>query len=156
MEPSSTPADRHTYRTPLPRVALTPDAGHGPLDGTWWPRCDALELELPLLISSLEPETAVRVSVYPGACPDAPHAVMSPGREIAVEQTGTGGQAHAVTVDCGALGRWVLLVVPPEEPVGTAARPLAAATDPDNSPTAAGLPALAETGNLGDTAEAAE
>ncbi|MFH7337369.1 DUF5994 family protein [Streptomyces sp. KHY 26] len=159
-EPSGAPADTdtHTYRMPLPRVALTPDVSHGPLDGAWWPRCDALELELPSLVSSLEPEpeTAVRVTVYPGEWPDAPHAVMSPDREIAVEQTGPGGEAHAITLDCGTVGRWVLLVVPPEEPVGTAARLLAAAADPENSLTAARMLALAETGRLGGTAEVPE
>ncbi|WP_346017530.1 DUF5994 family protein [Streptomyces sp. SID6137] len=54
----SPPDDAHTYRMPPARLSLTPEAGHGPLDGAWWPRCDALELELPALVGSLDPGTA--------------------------------------------------------------------------------------------------
>ncbi|MFE0509733.1 DUF5994 family protein [Streptomyces sp. NPDC058964] len=164
MEPSRTPAegasadDSHTYRMPLPRLTLTPDVSHGPLDGAWWPRCDTLELELPSLVSSLEPDsdTTVRVTVDPAEWPDAPHTVMAPGRVIDVEPAGPGSEAHVITLDCGTVGRWVLLVVPPEEPAGTAARLLATAADPENPLTAARMLALAETGRLGGTPEEAE
>ncbi|MGW1166308.1 DUF5994 family protein [Streptomyces sp. NPDC002550] len=138
MEPSSTPtggvpaADAHTYRMPLPRLALPPDVSHDPLDGARWPRCAALELELPSLVGSLEPDpnTAVRVTVEPA---------------------GPGSAAHVITLDCGTERRWVLLVVPPEEPAGTAARLPAAAADPENPLTAARMLTLAETGLLGST-----
>ncbi|WP_317446183.1 DUF5994 family protein [Streptomyces collinus] len=142
---------------PTPRLTLTPDVSHGPLDGAWWPRCDALELELPSLIDSLEPDpdTTVRVTVDPAEWPDAPGTVMAPGRVIAVEPTGPEGETHVISLDCGSVGRWVLLVVPPEEPAGTAARLLAAASDPENPLTAARMLALAETGRLeGTTGEA--
>ncbi|MFF4562377.1 DUF5994 family protein [Streptomyces sp. NPDC001435] len=143
---------------PLPRLTLTPDVSHGPLDGAWWPRCDALELELPALVCSLEPDagTTVRVTVDPAEWPDAPHTVMAPGRVIAVEPAGPGSEAHVITLDCGTVGRWALLVVPPEEPAGTAARLLAAAADPENPLTAARMLALAETGRLGGMAGEAE
>ncbi|MEV6056174.1 DUF5994 family protein [Streptomyces sp. NPDC052107] len=132
---------------PLPRLTLTPVGGHGPLDGAWWPRCDALELELPPLVGSLQPDTGttVRVMVDPAEWPGAPHTVMAPGRQIAVEPAGSGGEAHVITVDCGTVGRWVLLVVPPGEPAGTAARLLIAAGDPENPLTATRMLALAET-----------
>ncbi|GHI06178.1 hypothetical protein AQI88_28890 [Streptomyces cellostaticus] len=150
MDPTRTPAegasgaDAHTYRMPLPRLTLTPDVSHGPLDGARWPRCDTLELELPSLVGSLEPEpgVALRVSVDPAGWPDAPHTVMAPGRVIAVEPAGPGSDARVITLDCGTVGRWVLLVVPPEEPAGTAARLLAAA-DPENPLTAARMLTLA-------------
>ncbi|MGJ5752313.1 hypothetical protein FB563_0398 [Streptomyces puniciscabiei] len=154
MEPSSTPAggvsgaDAHTYRMPLPRLTLTPDVSHGPLDGAWWPRCNALELELPSLVDLLEPEPGalIRVTVDPAGWPGAPHTVMAPGRVIAVEPTGPGSDAHVITLDCGTVGRWVLLVVPPEEPAGTAVRLLAAAADPENPLTAPSMLALADAG----------
>lgn len=154
MEPSSTPAegasgaDAYTYRMPLPRLTLTPDVSHGPLDGAWWPRCNALQLELPSLIDLLEPDpgAAIRVTVDPAEWPEAPHTVMAPGRVIAVEPTGPGSDAHVITLDCGTVGRWVLLVVPPEEPAGTAVRLLAAAADPENPLTAARMLALVEAG----------
>lgn len=164
MEPSGTPADSmssadtHTYRMPTPRLALTPDVSHGPLDGAWWPRCDALEIELPSLVGSLEPDpgTAVRVTVNTAEWPDTPRTVMAPGRVIAVEPAGPGCEPHAISLDCGSVGRWVLLVVPPDEPAGTAARLLAAAADPENPLTAARILALAETGRLGGMTGEAE
>ncbi|MFJ5530187.1 DUF5994 family protein [Streptomyces sp. NPDC093261] len=158
MEPSGTPAegasaDAHTYRMPLPRLTLTPDVSHGPLDGAWWPRCDALELELPSLVSSLDPDpdTTVRVTVNPAEWPDAPPTVMAPGRVIAVEPAEPGSEAHVITLDCGTVGRWALLVVPPEEPSGSAVRLLATAADPENRLTAARMLALAETGRFEGT-----
>ena len=138
MEPSRTPAegplaDRgHTYRMPLPRLALTPEVSHGPLDGAWWPRCDALELELPSLVAALEPDrgSTVHVTVDAAQWPDTPHTVLAPGQVIAVDVTGPAGEAHVITLDCDTVGRWVLLVVPPQEPADTAARLMAAAADP--------------------------
>jgi hypothetical protein len=143
---------------PPPRLALTPDVSHGPLDGAWWPRCDALELELPSLIGSLEPDAgaAVRVSVDPAEWPDAPNTVMAPGRVISVEPAGPGSEAHVITLDCGTVRRWVLLVVPPGEPAATAARLLAAATDSDNPLTVARLLTLVETDRLDGTTGEAE
>lgn len=138
MEPSSTPGEDpladggHAYRMPLPRLALTPGLSHGPLDGAWWPRCDALELELPSLVAALEPDrgSTVRVSVDAAQWPDTPHTVMAPGQVIAVEMTGSAGEAHVITLDCDTVGRWVLLVVPPQELAERAARVMAAAADP--------------------------
>ncbi|MFF7979905.1 DUF5994 family protein [Streptomyces sp. NPDC007901] len=138
----------------MPRLTLTRDVSHGPLDGAWWPRSDALELELPSLVGTLEPDpdAEVWVTVDPAEWPGAPHTVMAPGRAIPVEPTGPGGEAHVITLDCGTVGRWVLLVVPPEESAGTATELLAAVDDPENRLTATRMLALARTGRLGGTA----
>jgi len=154
MEPSRTPADDlpadggHTYRMPLPRLALPPGVGHGPLDGAWWPRCDALELELPALVGSLDPGcgTVTHVTVDTAAWPDAPHTVIAPGRMIEVERAGVDAETHVIILDCGTVGRWELLVVPPDQPLAAAARLLDTAADPWNTLTAAQMLALAETG----------
>ncbi|WP_143664925.1 DUF5994 family protein [Streptomyces sp. TLI_55] len=76
---------------PLPRLALTPEVGHGPLDGAWWPRCDSLELELPSLVAALEPDrgSTVRITVDAAQWPDPPHTIMAPGQVIAVDVTGS-------------------------------------------------------------------
>ncbi|QKW31178.1 hypothetical protein HUT11_22450 [Streptomyces seoulensis] len=133
---------------PLPRLRLTPDGSHGPLDGAWWPRCDALELELPALVGSLDPGvgTVTRVTVGNSVWPDAPREVMAPGQVIEVALTDGAAEAHAITVDCGTVGCWELLVVPPEEPAGAAALLLSAAADPGNPLSAPRLLALAESG----------
>lgn len=147
-EPSEGTAsgDGHSYRMPLPRLRLTPDVSHGPLDGAWWPRCDALELELPALIGSLDPGigTVTRVTVGTAVWPDAPQEVMAPDHVIEVVRTDLAAEAHAITLDCGTVGRWELLVIPPDEPAGAAARLLAAAADPENPLSAARVLALAE------------
>jgi hypothetical protein len=128
------PDDAHTYNMPLSRLSLTPDASHGPLDGAWWPRCGALELELPALVGSLDPGrgTVTRVTVGAADWPDAPRTVSAPDHEIEVVLSDADDEAHAITLDCGTVGRWELLVVPPEEPVAAAGRMMDAAADPEN------------------------
>ncbi|MFF3336782.1 DUF5994 family protein [Streptomyces sp. NPDC002888] len=144
----TTSGDPHTYRMPLPRLSLTPDVSHGPLDGAWWPRCDALELELPALVGALEPsaDTVTRVTVGTASWPDAPQKVMAPGHVIEVALTDLAAEAHAITVDCGTVGRWELLVIPPDEPAGAATRLLTAAADPGNPLSAPRLLTLVESG----------
>lgn len=151
-DPTS-PAGTRTYRMPLPRMTLTSDVSHGPLDGAWWPRCDALELELPSLVGSLDPGCGtVTRTVGTTAWPHAPRTVMAPDHVIEVTRTDSVAEAHVVTLDCGTLGRWELLVIPPDEPAGTATRLLAAAADPWNPLTAARMLALAESDLVGEAA----
>ncbi|WP_439946258.1 DUF5994 family protein [Streptomyces sp. BBFR109] len=142
------PDDEHTYWMPPPRLRLTPDGSHSPLDGAWWPRCDALELELPVLVGALDPGlgTVTRVTVESAAWPGAPRKVMAPGHVIEVALTDADADAHSITVDCGTIGRWELLVVPPDEAAGAAALLLTAAADPGNPLPAPRLLALAENG----------
>ncbi|MFF9096315.1 DUF5994 family protein [Streptomyces sp. NPDC014802] len=130
----------------MPRLRLTPGVSQGPLDGAWWPRCDALELELPVLVGSLDPGigTVTRVTVGTAAWPDAPWEVMAHGHVIEVVLTDSVAEAHAVTVDCGTMGRWELLVIPPSEPARVATRLLTTAADPANPLPAPRLLALAE------------
>ncbi|MFE9022221.1 DUF5994 family protein [Streptomyces sp. NPDC007808] len=146
------PGDPHTYRMPLPRLSLTPGVSHGPLDGAWWPRCDALELELPALVGSLDPAvgTVTRVTVDPACWPDAPQQVMAPGHVIEVARSDLASEAHAITLDCSTTGRWELLVIPPDEPAGAAARLLTAAADPENPLSAPRILELAESGLGGE------
>ncbi|MFD8611567.1 DUF5994 family protein [Streptomyces sp. NPDC059631] len=153
-EGSTAPDDTHTYRMPLPRLRLTPDASHGPLDGAWWPRCDALELELPALVGCLDPGvgTVTRATVGTAVWPDAPRRVTASGHVIEVDLTDDAAGTHAITVDCGTVGRWELLVVPPDEPSAAASLLLTAAADPGNPWPAARLLELAESGADGQSA----
>lgn len=148
----TSPGDAHSYRMPLPRLSLTPDVSHGPLDGAWWPRCDALELELPALVGCLDPAvgTVTRVTVDTASWPGAPRTVFAPGHMIEVVRTALADEAHAITLDCGTTGRWELLVIPPDEPLGTATRLLTAAADPENPLSAPRILALAEDGAGGE------
>ncbi|MFJ4947049.1 DUF5994 family protein [Streptomyces sp. NPDC088760] len=78
------------------------------------------------------------------AFPDAPRTVTVPGHVIEVVRTDLAAEAHAITLDCGTVGRWELLVIPSDEPAGVAARLLTAAADPDNPLPAPRMLALAE------------
>ncbi|MFF9085884.1 DUF5994 family protein [Streptomyces sp. NPDC014991] len=140
------PGRAHTYRMPLPRLTLTPDAGNGPLHGAWWPRCDALELELPALIDALGTGlgTVVGVTVDTAAWPGVPRTVPAPGHVIEVFLSAVDTEAHTITLDCGPLGRRDLLVVPPGEPAGAAGWLLTTAADPDNTLSAPHMLALAQ------------
>ncbi|MFI7006028.1 DUF5994 family protein [Streptomyces sp. NPDC050145] len=151
---AASPGDEGLYEMPLPRLKLTPESSHGPLDGAWWPRCDALELELPALIGMLNPAAGAvtGVTVDSASWPDAPRLVMAPGQVVAVTGTLLASEEHAITLDCGTLGRWELLVIPPDEPRGTATRLLNSAADPENALSAARLLALAEGGVGGEAA----
>ncbi|MFF3740453.1 DUF5994 family protein [Streptomyces sp. NPDC002566] len=141
--------DEHTYRMPLARLSLTPESSHGPLDGAWWPRCDVLELELPALVGSLDPGhgTVTRVTVGTAAWPDAPGTVPAPDHVIEVLLSEAADEAHAITLECGTVGRWELLVIPPDEPTGTAGRLLTAAADPWNTQSAQCILARVEDGH---------
>ncbi|MGW1539289.1 DUF5994 family protein [Streptomyces sp. NPDC002309] len=141
--------DGHTYTMPLSRLSLTPEASHGPLDGAWWPRCDALALELPALVGSLDPGhgTVTRVTVDAAAWPDAPEMLSAPDHVIEVVLSDAADEAHAVTLECGTVGRWELLVIPPDEPTGTAGRLLRAAADPWNTQSARRILARVEDGH---------
>ncbi|GKQ38961.1 DUF5994 family protein [Streptomyces sp. A012304] len=143
------PEEARTYRMPAARLALARGAGHGPLDGAWWPRCDMLELELPALLGSLYPGlgtvTGVTgVTVDAIAWPDAPRRVTAPGRVIEVALSAADAEAHAIVLDCGAVGRRELLVIPPGESLAAATWLLTTAADPRNALTAAHMLALAE------------
>jgi hypothetical protein len=151
MDVTGTPAEgdppqgARTYRMPAARLALARGAGHGPLDGAWWPRCDMLELELPALVGSLDPglRTVTGVTVDAIAWPDAPCTVTAPGRVIEVVLSAVDAEAHAIVLDCGAVGRRELLVIPPGESLAAATWLLTTAADPSNALTAAHMLALA-------------
>lgn len=134
------------YRMPAPRLTLTPGVSHGPLDGAWWPRCDALELELPALVDALNPVpgSVTRVMVDTAAWPAAPRTVLAPGQLIEVALSDVDAEAHSITLDCGTVGRWALLVVPPGQPAAAADWLLRTAADPWNALTAAHILALAQ------------
>ncbi|MEU5224819.1 DUF5994 family protein [Streptomyces toyocaensis] len=105
------------------------------------------------------------MTVGTAAWPDAPQEVMAPGHVIEVVLTDSAAEAHVITVDCGTVGRWELLVIPPDEPARVATqaadrcyRPLlpTAAADPANPLSAPRLPALAESGLDGQDAGESE
>ncbi|MGW2642445.1 DUF5994 family protein [Streptomyces sp. NPDC001348] len=128
----STPADedRNLSSSPL-RLVLAP-LGTAPalIDGAWWPRSRDLTAELPALIEVLDPlwGRITRVAVNPRFWPAIPRKVPVHGHVVHVGWFEAGQDPHKLLLSY-AVGRWDLLVIPPETEPVTAARLMATATD---------------------------
>ncbi|MER6082547.1 DUF5994 family protein [Streptomyces sp. NPDC001833] len=138
-----TPAveDRTPSSSPL-RLVLAP-LGTAPalIDGAWWPRSRSLTAELPALIEVLDPlwGRITRVTVNPTFWPVVPRKVPVQGHVVHVGWFEAEQDPHKLLLLSYTVGRWDLLVIPPETEPAIAARLMAAATDPSGSLTATGL-----------------
>lgn len=115
---------------PQLRLALTPtDTGPGLLDGAWWPHSRDLTRELPSLVEALDHRWGriTRVTVNPRYWPVVPRKVAVRGHVVHVgwfdEQ-----DPHQLLLLSYTVGRWDLLVIPPQSSDATAAHLMAAAT----------------------------
>ncbi|WP_330331324.1 DUF5994 family protein [Streptomyces sp. NBC_00536] len=123
------------------RLSLTPKTAlAGQLDGAWWPRSRDLETELPALAAALEAPWGriTRVTVNPTRWPVVPHAVPVSGQVLHVGWF-TEQDPHKLILLSYSVGRWDLLVVPPETGPAAAARLMAAAAIPGSVLTASVL-----------------
>ncbi|MEU2334748.1 DUF5994 family protein [Streptomyces sp. NPDC006654] len=138
-----TPAveDRTPSSSPL-RLVLAP-LGTAPalIDGAWWPRSRSLTAELPALIEVLDPlwGRITRVTVNPTFWPVIPRKVPVQGHVVHVGWFEAEQDPHKLLLLSYTVGRWDLLVIPPETEPAIAARLMAAAIDPSRSLTATGL-----------------
>lgn len=137
--------DRAASRVQAPalpaRLSLTPQTTlAGRLDGAWWPRSRDLTAELPLLADALEEPwgRVTRVTVNPTRWPLVPHTVPAGGHTLHV---GWFTEQHPDTLILLSytVGRWDLLVIPPETEPASAARLMAAAAIPGSVLTAGDL-----------------
>lgn len=116
-----------------PRLSLAP-IGSEPalLDGAWWPRSRDLEAELPPLTAVLEPlwGRITRVTVNPTQWPVIPRKVPVAGRVVHVGWFRDEQDPHELLLLSYHVGRWNLLVVPPQTTPDSAAWLMAAASDP--------------------------
>ncbi|WP_405437933.1 DUF5994 family protein [Streptomyces avidinii] len=120
------------------RLSLTPKTTlAGRLDGAWWPYSRDLETELPALAAALD-ETwgrVTRVTVNPARWPVVPHTVAVAGRTMHVGWF-TEQDPDKLILLSYTVGRWDLLVIPPETEPAAAARLMAAAAIPGSVLTA--------------------
>ncbi|MFF5365658.1 DUF5994 family protein [Streptomyces sp. NPDC013187] len=125
-----------------PRLSLAP-IGSAPalLDGAWWPRSRDLEAELPSLTAVLEPlwGRITRVTVNPTQWPVVPHKVPVAGRVVHVGWFRDEQDPHELLLLSYHVGRWNLLVVPPQTAPDSAAWLMAAASDPRGTSSASRL-----------------
>lgn len=138
-----TPAveDRTPSSSPLRLVLAPPGTAPVLIDGVWWPRSRDLTAELPALIEALDPlwGRITRVTVNPAFWPVIPRKVPVQGHVVHVGWFEAEQDPHKLLLLSYTVGRWDLLVIPPETEPATAARLMATATDPSRSLTATGL-----------------
>ncbi|MFC7262988.1 DUF5994 family protein [Streptomyces lutosisoli] len=136
------------------RLSLAP-AGSAPalLDGAWWPRSRDLGAELPALTAVLDPlwGRITRVTVNPVHWPVVPRKVPVAGHVVKVGWFRAEQDPHELMLLSYHVGRWNLLVVPPQTPPASAAWLMAAASDPLGTSTASRL--MAEAARLRTVAE---
>ncbi|MFE0516726.1 DUF5994 family protein [Streptomyces sp. NPDC058964] len=125
-----------------PRIVLAPaDTAPALIDGAWWPRSRDLKAELPALIEALDPlwGRITRVTVNPTFWPVIPRKVAVHGHVVHVGWFEAEQDRHKLLLLSYTVGRWDLLVIPPETEPATATRLMTTATDPAQSLTATGL-----------------
>ncbi|WP_232248133.1 DUF5994 family protein [Streptacidiphilus rugosus] len=131
--------------TPALRLALRPGFAPGArpigaLDGAWWPHSDDLVRELPSLVEKLDRLGRItRVNVNPTHWQSLPREVPVPGHVVKVGWFTTEQDPHKLLLMSYRLGRWDLLVIPPQTSQAAAARLMAAATDQAGAPSASEL-----------------
>ncbi|MFC6064776.1 DUF5994 family protein [Streptomyces ochraceiscleroticus] len=121
---SGHPAVRLSLKPPGPQCGL--------LDGAWWPRSRDLTRELPALAAMLDPlwGRITRVAVNPTYWPVIPRKVPVHGHTVKVGWFADEQDPHQLLLLSYRVGRWDLLVIPPETGAAAAARLMAAACDP--------------------------
>lgn len=139
--PPTTEADDRFSSSSL-RLSLAP-AGSAPalLDGAWWPRSRDLAAELPSLTAVLDPlwGRITRVTVNPTQWPVIPRKVPVAGHVVNVGWFLPEQDPHELLLLSYHVGRWNLLVVPPQTTDDSAAWLMAAASDPRGMSTASRL-----------------
>ncbi|MEV6012899.1 DUF5994 family protein [Streptomyces sp. NPDC051976] len=121
------------------RLSLTPKTTlAGQLDGAWWPYSRDLEAELPPLVAALDEarERITRVTVNPSRWPVIPHKVPVAGHTVHVGWFAGQHPDKVILLSYNSVGRWDLLVIPPETDAAAAARLMAAASLPGSVLTA--------------------
>jgi hypothetical protein len=150
----SRPATPEGGLAPSPRLSLAP-TGSAPalLDGAWWPRSRDLHAELPALAAVLDPlwGRITRITVNPDQWPVVPRKVPLTGHVVKVGWFRAEQDPHELLLLSYHVGRWNLLVVPPQTPPAEAAWLMAAASDPTRTSTGSAL--MEEAVHLGDAAE---
>ncbi|MET9969845.1 DUF5994 family protein [Streptomyces sp. NPDC006356] len=125
-----------------PPLSLAP-VGSAPalLDGAWWPPCRDLGAELPSLTAVLDPlwGRITRVTINPTHWPVVPGKVPVAGHVVNVGWFLSDQDPHELLLLSYRMGRWNLLVVPPQTTSVTAAWLMAAVSDPLGTSTASWL-----------------
>jgi hypothetical protein len=148
----SIPAEADVAAAPAPslRLSLKPVSGNpSKVDGAWWPRSRDLARELPPLVAELDQVWGriTRVTVHQGMWPDLPSAVPAGVHTVRLGWFDVEQEADDLCLLSYTVGRWDLLVVPPECDPERAARLMSAASDVRNTQSTSAL--MADAAPLG-------
>ncbi|WP_232486252.1 DUF5994 family protein [Streptomyces fildesensis] len=127
----------HPDVTAIPevRMLLKPQcADRGMVDGAWWPRTRDLARELPFLVAVLDERWGriTRVAVNPRSWPEIPKKVPAGIHTVSVGWFDAEQDPDDLLLLSYTVGRWDLLIVPPECDPERAAWLMCAAGDVDN------------------------
>ncbi|MFK4067229.1 DUF5994 family protein [Streptomyces sp. NPDC029674] len=139
---------------PAARLSLkAPGTPRGLLDGAWWPRSRDLLRELPDLTDALDPHwgRVTRIAVNPTHWPVIPRKVPVRGHVVNVGWFTTELDPHKILLLSYGVGRWDLMVIPPETRPAAAARLMAAVSDPTGALLTASALLAAEEARHGDS-----
>lgn len=130
--PPTTPLAEPFGHPPLRLSLKPPGPQSGLLDGAWWPHSRDLAHELPALTDLLDPlwGRITRVTVNPTHWPIIPRKVPVNGHVVKVGWFRQEQDPHQLLLLSYQVGRWDLLIIPPETGAAAAARLMAAACDP--------------------------
>ena len=106
----------------------------GRVDGAWWPRSRDMAQELPPLVEVLDRVWGriTRVTVHEGMWPDLPAKVAVGAHVVRLGWFDSEQESADLCLFSYTVGRWDLLVIPPECDPERAAQLMAAATDVHN------------------------
>ncbi|MET9409999.1 DUF5994 family protein [Streptomyces sp. NPDC002935] len=113
---------------PLLRLRLAPHGGlPRAIDGAWWPRSYDLLAELPHLLAGVPRAWGhiTSVTVSGAAWSALPGRIVVVNQVVRLRTSLTASAPHAIVLIAPGLGRWDLLVVPPDT-TAEAAEPLMA------------------------------
>ncbi|MEV8018843.1 DUF5994 family protein [Streptomyces sp. NPDC086554] len=130
--PPTAPTAKPSDYPPLRLSVKPPGPPSGLLGGAWWPRSRDLARELPALTDLLDPlwGRITRVTVNPTHWPVVPRKVTVNGRVVKVSWFRDEQDPHQLMLRSYHVGRWDLLIIPPEIGAEAAGRLMAAACDP--------------------------
>jgi hypothetical protein len=133
--------DRAPSSLPLRLILAPAGTASSLIDGAWWPYSRDLTAELPALTAVLDPMWGriTHVTVNPKFWPVVPRKVPVHGHVVQVGWFKAEQDPHKLLLLSYTVGRWDLLVIPPETSPATAARLMTTATDPSRRLTASGL-----------------
>ncbi|MBL3670065.1 hypothetical protein JL475_29600 [Streptomyces sp. M2CJ-2] len=145
----TSPVEERTFLLPLRLALASTDTPGALLDGAWWPRSrDSRDLaaELPALTAVLDPlwGRITHVTVNPTLWPVIPRKVPVDGHVVSVGWFRAEQDPHKLLLLSCTVGRWDLLVIPPQTDPAIAAWLMTAATGPLRSHTASDLLERAE------------